>query len=108
METPEYSQDQSHPLYSSDRDHVDRLLAQEIPKDSDLIDLARLSMRYEEFPGAQDLKDDIIKTRELWGLTAEALHEKTRKIWSNGFRPGSTSTGNVGSGFDTAEENTIN
>ena len=36
------STDQSHPLYDSDRDTVNRLLAAETPSDADLIDAARL------------------------------------------------------------------
>ena len=51
--------EQNHTLYSIDRDHIDRLLAQEKPVDKDLIDLARLLIRYEAFPGAFDLKEDM-------------------------------------------------
>ena len=38
---------QSHPLHAIDRDHVDRLLARETPRDGDLTDLARLLIRYD-------------------------------------------------------------
>ncbi len=108
MEAPNSGHDQSHPLYSSDRDHVDRLLAKEVPQEADLVDLARLFMRYQEFPGAQDLKDDMIKTIHLWGLSVEDLNKKTREIWGKGYIPGisspSSSGGTVGSGFDTADD----
>ena len=98
-------EDQNHPLYMVDRDHVNRLLAKEIPMDQDLIDIARLLMRYEGFPGAKDIKMDMLKTLKLWGITKEELNHRTKKIWSSGFRPGNNSTDNVGSGFDTSDKN---
>ena len=94
-------QDQSHPLYSSDRDLVNRLLATEMPNNSDLIDLARLMIRYEDFPGAMDLKTDLSKLIKLWGLSRDELNSKVRKIWGNGYRPGDHIDESVGSGFDT-------
>ena len=96
---------QNHPLYLTDRDHVNRLLAKEIPVDRDLIDIARLLMRYEGFPGASDIKMDMLKALKLWGLTKEQLNSRTKEIWSKGFRPGNDSEENVGSGFDTSDNN---
>ena len=72
---------QNHPLYLIDRDHVNRLLAKEIPVDQDLIDIARLLMRYEGFPGASDIQMDLVKTLKLWGLTKEQLNSRTKEIW---------------------------
>ncbi len=94
---------QSHPLYLIDRDNVNRLLAKEIPGDQDLIDIARLLMRYEGFPGANDIQMDMQKTLKFWGITKEELNNRTKRIWSNGFRPGNDSEENVGSGFDTSD-----
>ena len=96
---------QNHPLYLIDRDHVNRLLATETPVDQDLIDIARLLMRYEGFPGASDIQMDMLKTLKLWGLTNEQLNSRTKEIWSKGFRPGNDSEENVGSGFDTSVNN---
>ena len=98
------TQDQNHPLYSIDRDHIDRLLAIETPGDADLIDLARLIIRYKEFPGVPELKADMLKTLNLWGFTQEALNERVRAVWDSGFRPGSSSNDTVGSGFDTSDK----
>ena len=95
---------QSHPLYASDRDLVDHLLATEVPAPEHLVDLARLLIRYRGFPGAQDLQDDLAKTLRLWGLDLEALHQRTRQIWASGYRPGAQPQEQaVGSGFDTAD-----
>ncbi len=96
--------EQSHPLYAVDRELVNRLLAKTIPNEEDLVDLARLLIRYEGFSGAVDLKRDIIKSMEKWGFTREELNVKTRKIWQKGFKPGMSSNDVVGSGFDTADK----
>ncbi|WP_320667552.1 DUF3288 family protein [Prochlorococcus sp. MIT 1307] len=99
--------EQNHPLYSIDRDHIDRLLGKEKPEDGDIVDLARLMLRYEGFPGASDLHDDMRKTLKLWGLSRETLNQKARCIWDAGYRPGDKGEDVVGSGFDTKDAETI-
>ena len=96
-------QEQDHPLYKVDRETIDRLLAQESPKDQDVVDLARLFLRYEGFPGALDIQDDMERALRLWDLTRESLNKKAREIWERGFRPGITPDEAVGSSFDTSE-----
>ena len=94
----------NHPLYLIDRENLDRLSAQNPPEDIDLVDLARLIIRYEEFQGADDLKIDIKKIMKKWNLDREELETKTREIWSNSFRPiSSPIVESVGSGFDTSD-----
>ncbi len=93
---------QNHPLYSIDRDIVDRLLSKHSPKDEDLVDLARLLTRYEGFPGANDLQADMLKILKLWNLSREMLNIRSRQIWGNGYRPGKEIDEVVGSGFDTS------
>ena len=95
---------QTHPLYALDRDLVDALLACAKPGDAQLVDAARLLMRYEGFPGARDIGDDLAKLLRLWGLDRERLHERTRVIWAAGYRPAPAAAEAVGSGFDTADE----
>ena len=48
----EASAEQAHPLEASDRDLVDGLLAATTPTDEQLVDAARLLIRYDGFPGA--------------------------------------------------------
>lgn len=96
--------EQSHPLHAGDRDRVDGLLACGEPGDAQLVEVARLLMRYEGFPGAHDLQADLAKLLRLWGLDREALHQRTRAIWAAGFRPAPTAADAVGSGFDTADQ----
>jgi hypothetical protein len=98
---------QSHPLYATDRDLVDRLLAAEQPVDEHLVDAARLLMRYEGFPGAHDIKDDLAKTLRLWGLSRQELHGRTKAIWQAGYRPAPAGAEAVGSGFDTADQDQV-
>ena len=95
--------EQNHPLYSIDRDHIDGLLAKELPEEGDIVDLARLFLRYEGFPGASDLQADMNKILKLWGMNRTILNEKARKIWGDGFRPGRNVEEGVGSGFDTED-----
>jgi len=98
-------EDQAHPLYEAHRDVVNRLLAAEAPADADLVDAARLLMRYEGFPGAIDIKEDLVKAIGLWGMDREALHARTRAIWAAGFLPMKEApTEAVGSSFDTADQ----
>lgn len=100
-------QDQNHPLYLNDRKIVNRLLAKESPENSDLIELARLFIRYEGFHGANDLQEDLSKLLNFWSLSRDELNNKVRVMWTNGYRPGVNKDEVVGSGFDTTEnENT--
>ena len=98
-------QPQSHPLYPTDRELVDQLLATETPAEAELVNLGRLLMRYTGFPGAHDLQDDLDKTLRLWGLSRDQLNQRCRAIWEAGYRPGvRAEEQSVGSGFDTADQ----
>jgi hypothetical protein len=70
-----------------------------------LVDAARLLSRYDGFPGAADLRDDLERVLRLWGLDRASLRARTRALWAAGYRPGLAVGGEaVGSGFDTADE----
>ena len=95
---------QNHPLYSIDRQNLDRLIAIDSPNSKDFVELARLLIRYQDFKGTDDLNSDMQKLLKKWNINREKLEEITRKIWSEGFRPSSSSSAdNVGSGFDTSD-----
>lgn len=97
--------EQSHPLHALDRQVIDGLLAAATPSDAHLVDAARLLNRYDGFPGAGDLRDDLDRVLRHWGLDRAALQTRTRAIWAAGFRPGLAAAGEaVGSGFDTADD----
>ncbi|MBW4670443.1 MAG: DUF3288 family protein [Cyanomargarita calcarea GSE-NOS-MK-12-04C] len=77
------SKDQQHPLYNRDRPLVNNLLNGE-PTDLNLAELARLRIRYQGFPGARDIQQDLEKVLIAWGLTEAELLEKTRAIHNLG------------------------
>ena len=95
---------QNHPLYSTDREKIDRLCSIDSPESMDFVELARLLIRYQDFKGAEDLNSDMEKLLKKWSINRNKLDSITRKIWSEGFRPtSSSSTEDVGSGFDTSD-----
>jgi Protein of unknown function (DUF3288) len=71
--------DQQHPQWSSDRQIVGTLLDSE-PTEHNLVELARLRIRYQGFPGARDIQTDLEKVLQQWKLTEEELFAKTREI----------------------------
>ncbi|BAZ80103.1 DUF3288 family protein [Sphaerospermopsis kisseleviana CS-549] len=73
------SKDQQHPLYNRDRPLINSLLSQEAT-DYNLAELARMRIRYQGFPGARDIQQDLDKVLQRWGLTEAELFAKTREI----------------------------
>ena len=99
------SRQQQHPLHGRDRPVVDRLLQVQSPRAQDLVDGARLLQRYRNFPGAEDIQNDLNKALKTWGLSQSSLYERSRAIWASGFRPNmAAEDGLVGSGFDSTSE----
>ena len=96
------SNDQTHPLHSKDKDIIDSLITKEKPEDLDYINLARLINRYSNFPGENEIKNDLEKILNFWKIAKDELFVKTKKIWSKSFRPSNTNKDLVGSGFDTS------
>jgi hypothetical protein len=77
--------DQQHPQNQKDRLTVDQLLqAQSDPGDRELVELARLIIRYRDFPGARDIQQDLKVALNNWHLTEEELYTKTRVIHAQG------------------------
>jgi len=95
-------EEQIHPLHDSDKEIVDSLITKTNPEDIDLISLARLIKRYQNFIGEKDLKADLEKILTFWNISKESLFSKTRLIWGSDFIPNNRSDDLVGSGFDTS------
>ena len=96
------SNEQTHPLHTTDKNIIDSLITKEKPEDIDFINLARLINRYQHFPGEMEIKNDIEKILKFWKITQNELFSQTKKIWSRSFRPSNTNKDLVGSGFDTS------
>ena len=96
------SKEQTHPLHLIDKNIIDSLITKQKPDDLDLINLARLINRYTNFPGENEIKNDIEKILKFWKITKNQLFLKTKNIWSKSFRPSNTNKDLVGSGFDTS------
>ena len=94
--------EQIHPLHDSDKEIVDSLITKSNPDDLDLINLARLIKRYQNFIGEKELKSDLEKILSFWKMSEETLFSKTRLIWTKDFCPNNRSEDLVGSGFDTS------
>lgn len=74
---------QDHPLWHKDRLTLNQILDGE-QTDLNLVELARLKIRYNGFPGARDIQADLEKAMKRWQLTEDALFEKTRTIHADG------------------------
>ena len=96
------SNEQTHPLHTTDKIIIDSLITKEKPEDLDFINLARLLNRYTYFPGEIEIKNDLEKILKFWKITKNELYSKTKQIWSKNFRPSNTNKELVGSGFDTS------
>ena len=73
------SNEQTHPLHSTDKNIIDSLITKEKPEDLDFINLARLINRYENFPGEIEIKNDIEKILNFWKVNKKELFTKTKK-----------------------------
>ncbi len=74
---------QTHPQWSKDRATLDGIINGEAT-DLNLVELARLTIRYNGFPGAPDIKRDLVKAMERWNHNEDSLFEKTREIHASG------------------------
>ena len=76
--------DQKHPQEKKDRQILNTLLQGE-PDDLNLVELARLRIRYRGFPGAREFQRDLDIILKKWGFpTEEELFNKTRQIHATG------------------------
>ena len=96
------SNEQTHPLHFIDKNIIDYLITKDKPEDFDYINLARLISRYSNFPGEIEIQNDITKILNFWKITKNELYSKTKKIWSESYRPSNTNKDLIGSGFDTS------
>ncbi|MGL4882263.1 MAG: DUF3288 family protein [Waterburya sp.] len=86
--------EQKHPQSKNDRATVNDLLQVQLnPSELDLVELARLIIRYRDFPGARDIQRDLQVVLDNWQLTEAELYTQTRAIHSTGMVYRRTATG---------------
>ena len=83
MSTAANNQDQKHPQEKNDRQTLNRLL-QESASNYNLAELARLRIRYQNFPGAREIQKDLDRLLQQWGLTEAQLFDLTRQLHARG------------------------
>lgn len=71
--------DRQHPREAKDSIVINNLLQGE-PSDYNLAELARLIVRYQGFPGARNIQQNLKEILQNWQLTEEDLYQKTRVI----------------------------
>lgn len=77
--------EQKHPQRKKDRLTVDQLSeVKSNPGQRELVELARLMIRYRGFPGARDIQRDLKIVLDTWQLTEEELFRQTRAIHAAG------------------------
>ncbi|WP_267383058.1 DUF3288 family protein [Cyanobacterium sp. uoEpiScrs1] len=70
---------QQHPQEKRDQELISVLL-QEQANSYNLAELARLRIRYHNFPGAIRIQEDLDLLLQRWKLTEEQLFEQTRQL----------------------------
>ncbi len=75
--------DQQHPQESRDRAIVEQIL-REGQTDYNLVELARLRIRYRSFPGARELQQLLVQVLDTWGLSEAELFARSRQIHATG------------------------
>lgn len=75
----ETTREQRHPRRSEDRAAINRLLAED-PTSYNLGELARLRIRYRDFPGEPEMRNDLDRLLQQWQLSEAELFERTRQL----------------------------
>lgn len=71
--------DQKHPQEARDRAIVNTLLNGQ-PTPENLAELARLRIRYHNFPGARSIQQDLNTVLHNWQLGEDELFAQTRQL----------------------------
>lgn len=73
------STDQKHPLGHIDREIINNVLV-EGKTDYNVVEIARLKIRYHNFPGARDIQYDLDSIVQQWEMTEDELFTESRRI----------------------------
>lgn len=90
----------THPLHGQDRSIVDQLLQTTAPDAQQITDAGRLLIRYDGYPGAYDIQQDLQRCLIRWQMSRDDLNARCRSIWAGGWRPSVVDGQEIGSGAD--------
>ena len=74
--------DQRHPLAHIDREIIRNVFV-EGKTDYNLVEIARLKIRYQNFPGARDIQHDLDSILQEWEMTEDDLFTESRRLHNN-------------------------
>lgn len=81
---------------------VAKALAESDPGPDDIVNAARLLMRYGPLDTAgRSVRGEVQRRLFYWKMTGEALSTAARALWQGGYRPGQVDVG-YGSGADVS------
>jgi len=75
--------DQKHPLGHIDREIIKKIFV-EGKTDYNLVEVARLKIRYQNFPGARDIQYDLDTIINEWEMTEDELFAMARILHKKG------------------------
>lgn len=75
--------DQKHPLGHIDREIIKKIFV-EGKTDYNLAEVARLKIRYQNFPGARDIQYDLDTIVKQWEMTEEELFRQAQSLHRSG------------------------
>ena len=89
-------------MYDTDRAIVGRLSSKPLEEltNADIVNAARLLIRYNGVSDGKDIRGDIVLALHKWNKTPNQLHIKSREIWQSGWRPDNVDQEEIGSGAD--------
>jgi hypothetical protein len=73
------NRDQKHPLAHIDREIIKKVFV-EGKTDYNLAEVARLKIRYQNFPGVKDIQHDLESILQQWEMTEDELYMETRRL----------------------------
>ncbi len=76
-------EDLQHPQAQTDGKIIAQILGEEATPEH-LATIARLIIRYENFPGVREIQQQLQQILQQWGLTKESLFAQTRQLYSEG------------------------
>lgn len=89
-------------LVREDSARINQLLQIQSPQPLDLVDAARLLMRYQGLPAMESMCQALQGHLARWELDRDGLNAATRSLWASGWRPplNGAASEPVGSGAD--------